>query len=94
MIGFWICITILSGNYNKILHYLVGYPPIKKSIIIPYLNAVPKWSILYLGIIIYSTVKNIFKNYENIEESIFLLNIIYFCIVVVSGFNLIESTTR
>lgn len=93
-LGFWIFVSFLSGNYNKILHYLVGYPPIKKTIIIPLMNAVPKWSIIYFGIIIYSTVKVVLSRNKNLDASIFLLDIIYVCVVVIAIFNLHEFTTR
>ena len=79
---------------TKPITYIVGYPPIKYSIIIPFFNAVPRWSILYFGIIIYSTVKIILTCNGDLDKSKFLLNIIYICVVITSIFRLQESTTR
>lgn len=89
---FWISVIVSTGNENKMLHYIVGYPMIRSYILDPYIESVPKWGVLASGIIGISVLHNAFS--RNIIKNGFVLSVILLCIFILSLFNLPEQTTR
>ena len=89
---YWISMIMLTGNMNKVLHYLIGYPMFRFSFVDPYLESVPIWSLYASAIIGISIVHNLFS--KEIAQTRFVLTVLLVCIFIVSLFNLPEGTTR
>jgi hypothetical protein len=89
---FWIGMIVWTGNQNKILHYLGGYPMTRSYILNPYMESIPKWGLCASMIIGISVLHNIFS--KNVIQAGFVLTVIVLCIFILSFFNLPERTTR
>jgi len=89
---FWGFVIIYSGNTNKLMYYLVGYPPIKQYIIAPYYKNIPVWALGSAVIMAISTMR-IFVAREN-DANRFILTILMLCILLIGVFKQPEYTTR
>ena len=91
-IFFWFNVVYLSGNINKILHFMVGYPPIKKSIVLPFYENVPIWGFFIFSPIVISILRNIFV--RRTESERFPLIVVCFLILIMPIFETKWTTTR
>jgi len=87
-----VVLILSSGNLNKILYHLIGYPPIKKSIILPLLENVPFWGCFILFPFLISIVHNVFtKRTQSIN---FILLIILSITMIMPILKTLWMTTR
>lgn len=89
---FWVLVIALSGNANKVMHYLVGYPPMKQYVIAPYRNAIPVWALGAVAILIVSTIRVILTGKNHASR--FVLTVLTLCIFLLPVFKQPEFTTR
>ena len=89
---FWGVLIIFSGNSNKMLHFLVGYPAVKNHIIVPFAENVPFLGLVAASVLFLSVVHSIF--YERDPSRIFVLNILLICLLLLSVFKVPERSTR
>jgi hypothetical protein len=58
-LAFWFAAAMLFGDRNRILHELIGYPPFKEALLIPFSRSVPIWGLLAMGAIGASILRHI-----------------------------------
>jgi hypothetical protein len=58
-LAFWFVTAMLFGNRNQVLHELIGYPPFKEALLIPFSRSVPIWGLLVMAAIGASTLRHI-----------------------------------
>jgi hypothetical protein len=89
---YWFGMLLKTGNIGKTLHFLVGYPSIKHSIVIPFVNSLPMWSIIIFTVLIISVVRNSFSKQVNFTQ--YILMIILICIIMLPIFKTPFKLTR
>jgi hypothetical protein len=87
-----VIIIFFSGNLNKILYYVIGYPPIKKTIILPLFENVPFWGCFIFFPFLISIFHNVFvKRKQSIN---FILIVILSIIMIMPIIKTLWMTTR
>lgn len=89
---FWTLIAVQSGNLDRIRHYLAGYPPVKYSILEPFLQAIPLWTVFLLGMAAFSILRNIL--FRRWEEDTFPITILVLSLALMSIFKTLYKETR
>jgi hypothetical protein len=89
---FWGIIAAQSGNLHRIRHFLVGYPPMKYSVVEPFLHAIPNWMIFLLGMAAFSILRNVL--FRRWEEDAFPITILLLCLALMAVFKTLYKETR
>ena len=89
---FWVWIAVQSGDLDRIRHFLVGYPPVKYSVVEPFLRAIPRWIVFLLGIAAFSILRSVLL--PRPEEDTFPITILILCLIFTSVFNTLYRETR
>lgn len=89
---FWIVVIRFSGNMNKILYYLVGYPSIKYHVIVPYYHSVPYWGLIASGILLIAVIHSVLTKRDPFCR--FVLTVLWVCLLSLSVLKFPEISTR
>jgi hypothetical protein len=88
---FWLAVIAATGHGSRVLHILVGYPPLKKAVLAPFASAAPMWGLCLLGAVAASTIRNAFGRDR---RSAPLLSILLLCLLLIPVFRTPYSLTR
>jgi len=89
---FWILVVVQSGNMNRVMYFFVGYPPIKYSVVAPFMRAIPLWMVFLLGTATFSILRNVL--FRRWEEDTFPVTLLILCLALVAVFNTPYRETR
>ena len=93
---FWIYLMTQIGaigpEKNQSLHYLIGFPPIKKAIILPFYEQVPVWGLVVIVPVLLAVASNLFK--DGSELSRYLLMTVLLLIFLISAIRTFWHSTR
>ena len=89
---FWILVVVKSGNLHRIMSIFVGYPPIKYSVVAPFMQATPLWVVFLFGTAAFSLLRNVL--FRRWEEDSFPLTILILCLALVPVFKTLYKETR
>lgn len=89
---FWILVVVQSGNLNRIMYFFVGYPPIKYSVVAPFMRAIPLWMVFLLGTATFSILRNVL--FRRWEEDSFPITILILCMAFMAAFKTPYKETR
>ena len=81
---FWILVVVKSGNLHRIMSFFVGYPPIKYSVVAPFMQATPLWMVFLFGTAAFSILRNVL--FRRWEEDTFPITILILCLALVPVF--------
>ena len=90
-LSYWLIIISVSGNMDKVMHYLIGYPPIKKTIIVPLYENVPLWGLFILFPFLISILSNLL--WKRTQPK-FILIVALYLVIILPEFKTLWSTTR
>ena len=89
---FWFVVVVQSGNLNRIMYFFVGYPPIKYSVVAPFMQVIPLWMVFLLGTATFSILRNVL--FRRWEEDSFPITILVLCLALIAVFKTLYRETR
>ena len=72
--------------------FLSGYPPIKYSVVAPFMQAIPLWMVFLFGTAAFSILRNVL--FRRWEEDSFPITILILCLALVPVFKTLYKETR
>jgi hypothetical protein len=91
-LAYWAGVAYLSENFDKILFFTVGYPPIKHAILVPFRDTVPILGAFLMFVVILSTVHHLAR--EQLPNQRFLVSLVIVLLFVMPFFNTPQKSTR
>jgi Dolichyl-phosphate-mannose-protein mannosyltransferase len=88
----WILVVVKSGNMHRIQSFFVGYPPIKYSVVAPFMQATPLWMVFLFGAAVFSILRNVL--FRKSGEDSFPITILILCLALVPVFKSLYKETR
>jgi hypothetical protein len=90
--AYWMAIAGSSGNLDKILFFLLGFPPIKHAVLVPFKEDVPLLGVFLLGVVILSTIHHVVR--EQSWNRRFLISVVLLLLLTMPVFYTFQKTTR
>jgi hypothetical protein len=91
-VAYWVAIADSTGNFDKILHFMVGFPPIKYAIFIPFKEHVPLMGGFLLFVVILSSIHHVKQ--EQSWNHRFLISVVLLLLLTMPVFNTFQNKTR
>jgi hypothetical protein len=90
--AYWVAIAASTGNLDKILFYAAGFPPIKRTIFLPFQTDVPLLGGFLLAVISLSTIHHVIR--EQAWPRRYLISVVLLLILTMPVFYTFQRTTR
>ena len=90
--AYWVAIAVSTGNLDKILFYMVGFPPIKQAIFLPFQKDVPLLGGFLLAVTSLSTIHHLIR--EQSWPRRFLISVVLLLLLTMPAFYTFQKTTR
>jgi hypothetical protein len=89
---YWAAIAATTGNLDKILFILMGFPPIKHAIFLPFLNNVPLLGGFLLVTVIISAIHQMIR--QQSWNRRFVISVVLLLILIMPVFHTFQRSTR
>jgi hypothetical protein len=90
--AYWVGIANYTGNRDAVLHFLMGFPPLKHAIFIPFKETVPLLGAFLLVIVILATVHNLLQE-QSLDQRI-LCSLVLILLMTMPVFYIFQTSTR
>jgi hypothetical protein len=89
---YWVAIAGATGKLDKILYYMVGYPPIKRAIFLPFKEDVPFMGGFLLAVVLLSAIHHLIRELSWTRR--FLTSVVLLLFLTMPAFYTFQQTTR
>jgi len=91
-LAYWVVIANYTGNLDTVLHFLVGFPPLKHAVFIPFKKTAPLFGAFLLAIVILATIHQMLK--EQSWSPRFLVSLVLLMLLTMPVFYTFQKSTR